>query len=160
MTVRPTTDFAKESLFNILVNRFDLEEVTALDLFAGTGNISYELCSRGAERVVAVDIQFKNTRFIQRTAMDMGMPLQVLKSDVFKYLRTTALTFDLIFADPPYDLGNIADIPKLVFENELLAPDGLLIVEHDERTDLSHLKHFEQLRRYGKVNFSFFSLQD
>ncbi len=156
--VRPTTDFAKEALFNILMHRFDLETIGALDLFTGTGNIAYELASRGVPEVYAVDIAGNAIQFVRKTAMEMGLPIRPLKSDAFRYLKKTGQVFDFIFADPPYDLENISEISNLVFENNLLKENGLLVVEHGHRTDLSRNAYFQEVRSYGKVHFSFFSV--
>lgn len=156
---RPTTDFAKEGLFNILENRFDFEELELLDLCAGTGNISFEWLSRGAKKVVAVDANFNSTRHIKKLAKDFGLinQIHVVKSDVLNFLGKNEQAFDLIFADPPYDLKVHEEIVKLVFERNLLKEDGLLVVEHGKRTDLSQLPHFELSRTYGNVIFSLFN---
>lgn len=157
---RPTTDFAKESLFNILHNvyvDFDAEP-TALDLFAGTGSIGLELVSRGCSRVVSVEKDFKHFQFLQRTARELHDPTwQPVLADVFKYIkRIEGATFDIIFADPPYALENLADIPDLVFEAHLLAPDGIFILEHGKNYSFENDPHFLEHRNYGSVNFSFF----
>lgn len=157
LSARPTTDFAKESLFNILHNSFDMEGLEVLDLFAGTGNIGFEFASRGAAKVTAVDIEWQAHSWIQRTAKELDFPLRSIKSNVFKFLKNKVGSYDIIFADPPYDNEHIAEIPKLVFEKKLLKEGGMLIVEHDEYTDLRKAEHFLEHRKYGKVNFSFFS---
>lgn len=156
LPVRPTTDFAKEGLFNILSNRFDLEGLKVLDLFSGTGHISLEFASRGCKPVVSVDQHFKCVGFLKSMAQEHKFDISPVKSEVFDYLKKTNLKFDLIFADPPYDLKNIPDINTLVFERNLLNDGGILIIEHGSRTDLSALKGFTRLRNYGNVNFSFF----
>jgi len=157
LPVRPTTDLAKESLFNILNNKISFEEKSALDLFAGTGALSYEFASRGCASVISIDSNFKCIQFIKQTAADFEMiSIQALKTDVFKYLKNSKAKFDLIFADPPYDLENIPQISISVFENELLQADGWLIVEHPKTTDLSGQEHFFEHRHYGHVNFSFY----
>lgn len=159
LPVRPTTDMAKEGLFNILNNYVDFSEKTALDLYAGTGNISYEFVSRGCRSVKAVDKDFGCTQFIIKTALQLEMKeLSVIKLDVFRFIDTTKNKYDIIFADPPYKLSNIADIISSVFQNELLNPKGWLIVEHDGKMDFSGLLHFYEHRKYGRVNFSFFNL--
>jgi len=160
LPVRPTTDMAKESLFNILGNFFDFDGKTALDLFAGTGNISYEFVSRGCAVVTAVDKDYGCVNFINETAQKLKMnELNVIKLDVFKYLAISKQKFDIIFADPPYQLSNIHEISDIVFDNQLLNTNGWLIVEHPKEVDLSGSKCFYEHRKYGKVNFSFFNLE-
>ncbi|MGZ3930341.1 MAG: RsmD family RNA methyltransferase [Bacteroidia bacterium] len=159
LVLRPTTDFAKEALFNILNNKLDLENAAALDLFCGTGNISFELASRGAT-VKSVDKNFACIRFISEAAKSMNMPIAVTKSDVFKYLENENGTFDIIFADPPYDLENIEGIHARVMKRNLLKAGGWLIIEHGPKTDLSQCPHFREHRSYGHVNFSFFTITD
>jgi len=131
---RPTTDFAKESLFNVLANRIDFEDCTALDLFAGTGSISIELVSRGCSKVIAVEKDPLHYKFILKTMeavkTDRCFPV---KGDVFKYTANCSMRFDLIFADPPYDLENISEIPDLIFKYDLLAPDGIFVLEHGKK---------------------------
>ncbi len=158
LPVRPTTDRAKESLFNILHNRIPFEETSVLDLFSGTGNILYECISRGVPKAVAVDKHYACTRFIKQTVkqLDTQAETQVFTADVFRFLQKTTERFDLIFADPPYRLSGISHIPELVFQRQLLNPEGILIIEHGKDTDLSTLTHFKELRRYGNVNFSIF----
>ncbi|MCO5259257.1 MAG: 16S rRNA (guanine(966)-N(2))-methyltransferase RsmD [Crocinitomicaceae bacterium] len=156
---RPTTDFAKEGLFNILENRFDFINLDLLDVCAGTGNISFEWLSREAGNVVAVDANYNVTKHIRSLAKDFGMldAIQVIHSDGIKFLEKCDQKFDVIFADPPYEVKFHEQIVQLVNEKKLLKEDGLLIVEHGKRTDLSHLKGFEFARGYGNVVFSFFS---
>lgn len=158
LPVRPTTDFAKEALFNVLNNRIEIADSKVLDLFCGTGNISYEFASRGAKHIVSVDRNYNCFRFVKKTCSDLNMDQVVpLKFDVFDYIKKCKETFDIIFADPPYDLPNIKDIHQLVFESKILSDDGLLIIEHSKETDLTNLEHFLELRKYGNVNFSIFS---
>jgi 16S rRNA (guanine966-N2)-methyltransferase len=158
LPVRPTTDFAKTALFNILNNRIDFEETKVLDLFAGTGSISFEFISRGCAKVVAVDKDFGCIRFIKETIEKLDLAgMQANKADVFGFIKTYSGNFDLIFCDPPYDLDKLPSIPDAVFETNLLAPDGLLIVEHSTRVDFSAHTRFTEQRSYGKVNFSFFA---
>ena len=156
-SARPTTDFAKESLFNILANRMDLEGATALDLFAGTGSISIELVSRGCSNVVSVEKDPAHYSFIckvmETVKTDRCLPI---KGDVFKYIASTSTQFDFIFADPPYQLENLADIPDLVFDNNLLAPDGIFVLEHGSKNNFSAHPRFTDMKRYGSVHFSFF----
>ena len=157
LPVRPTTDFAKEGLFNILTNEFDLEEVDVLDLFSGTGNIAFEFASRGAKKVLCIDQNYPCVSFIKQTRKKLNCnQLTVFKNDVFKYLKHYSQSFDIIFADPPYNLEGIPDIPGLVFKNQLLRENGWLIIEHDKRTNLSDCTNFVVHRKYGNVNFSIF----
>lgn len=156
---RPTTDFAKEGLFNMLENRFDLMDLKLLDLCAGTGNISFEWLSREAGEAIAVDSNFNSVRHIRSLTKSFEMEafIQTIHSDVVKYLEKTTEKFDLIFADPPYEAKFHADIVRLVYERDLLNENGLLIIEHGKRTDLSELPHFELSRGYGNVIFTLFS---
>lgn len=157
LPTRPTTDMAKESLFNILENQIDLEETTALDLFAGTGNISYELVSRGCPHVTAVDENNNCVRFIRETANKLNMSeLSVVKSDVFRFLPMHKAKYDLIFADPPYDCKHYDLLVNLIFENEMLNEDGIFVLEHDRTIDFSTHPNYYDHRKYGKVNFTFF----
>ena len=158
LPVRPTTDMAKESLFNIINNNYYFDEVSVLDIFAGTGNISYEFASRGTEQITCVDQDYGCIKFINKTAEDFDMPIQTIKSDVFKFLEKTSIQSTIIFADPPYnfDQAKFSKIPELVFQNNLLLEDGLLIVEHSKHTDLSNLENFSYSKSYGGNVFSFF----
>ena len=157
LPVRPTTDLAKEALFNILQNQIDFEGIKVLDLFSGTGNISMEFASRGAEQVVSVDRSLHCAHYLKDTARQHGLTgIKVFKDDVFKYLQLETEQFDLVFADPPYDLNQIPEIPKIIFEKKLLAADGLLIVEHQSMQNLSNHPAFVEHRTYGHSSFSFF----
>lgn len=158
LPIRPTTDMAKESLFNILNNLYYFDSITVLDLFSGSGNISYEFASRGTVHITSVDANFGCIKFINETAEDFDMPIQSIKSDVFKFLEKSTSKSTIIFADPPYDypLEKFTKIPELVFQNRLLEDDGLLIVEHSKHTDLSQLDHFKNSKSYGGNMFSFF----
>jgi len=159
LPVRPTTDLAKESLFNILRHKADLEGKVALDLFAGTGSLSYEFASRGCASVLSVDLNYRCIQFIKDTARSFEMQqLQALKMDVFKFIKSTQSTFDIIFADPPYDLPNISEIGPLVWAHGLLNEDGILVIEHPGTIDLSSQTGFLEHRKYGHVNFSLFQL--
>ncbi len=156
---RPTTDFAKESLFNVLNNIVDIEGARVLDLFAGTGSISYEFMSRGAEHVCAVDINGRYLEYIKKNAeMIAGDEniISVRKANVFSFIEKQDLNYDIIFADPPYDLKNISKIPQIIFENEKFNKKSVIILEHSKHTDLSDYEQFTTLKKYGKVNFSFF----
>jgi 16S rRNA (guanine(966)-N(2))-methyltransferase RsmD len=156
LPVRPTTDFAKESLFNVLNNRVDFDELNVLDLFAGIGSISYEFASRGAS-VLAVEINPKCADFIKQTVEHLHIEnFHIMRTDAFAYIAKTRQTFDLIFADPPYDLPTMDLLPSLIFEYNLLNPNGIFILEHSEKQDYSNVPQFLELRKYGKVHFSFF----
>jgi len=158
LPVRPTTDLAKEALFNILVNNFDLTEVTVLDLFAGTGNITYEFSSRGATGVTSIDIDLKCVSFIRQTAKTFGFDAVLsFRSDAFRYLKNCEIQYDIIFCDPPYELPGIEVIPGVVLERNLLKPGGWLVIEHSRDYNFSGIPGFQQQRKYGKVNFSIFT---
>ena len=158
LPVRPTTDMAKEALFNILNNQYYFDEISALDLFAGTGSISYEFASRGTLQVTAVDEDFGCIRFINETANTFEMPIKTIKGDVFKFLEKTSNQFTVIFADPPYafTVEQFSKIVKTVFDNKLLQDDGLLVIEHSKHTDLSILSFYNYSKHYGGSVFSFF----
>ena len=158
LPVRPTTDMAKEALFNILNNLYYFDDISVLDLFSGTGNISYEFASRGTEQITAVDDNYGCIKFINETAEAFEMSISTIKSDVFKFLEKSKQKHDIIFADPPYDFDVelFSKIPELVFQNQLLEDEGLLIVEHSKHTDLSQLKHYSHSKSYGGNTFSFF----
>ncbi len=156
LPVRPTTDLAKESLFNILNNYFFFEAVTVIDLFAGTGNVSLEFASRDAVSVTSVDIHQPCVDFIKKMAGELKYTnLSAVKSDAFQFLEHQKMPVDIIFADPPYNMENIEKIPEMVFSNNLLKPDGWLIIEHSKIHDFSSHEKFYQHRNYGKVNFTF-----
>lgn len=158
LPVRPTTDIAKEGLFNILTNRISFSGKSVLDLFSGTGAISYEFISRGSSPVTSVELNFQCVRFIKSTSDKFHMENhKTIRIDVFRFLKSTKDKFDIIFADPPYDLANIKEISTLVFEQDLLNKNGYLIIEHPREIDFSEQKHFIEHRKYGKVNFSFFN---
>ncbi len=157
LPVRPTTDMAKESLFNILNNYIDFNNTTVLDLFAGTGNISYEFVSRGCPSVTAIDKDFGCVKYISKIAEDLQMTqLTAVRLDVFRFIMTSKNKYDMIFADPPYQLSNISEISDLVFEYELLNPGGWLIIEHPAEINFAESIYFHEHRKYGRVNFSFF----
>lgn len=154
---RPTTDFAKENLFNSLGNYLDWEDVIALDLFGGTGSISFELASRGCQDVTCVEKDFHNYSFIEKTINELGASeIGVYKMDVFKYLSICKNTFNFIFADPPYNLKFLAEVPKQILEKELLKDGGIFVMEHSKDYDFSSLPMFKEKRVYGSVNFSIF----
>jgi len=160
LPVRPTTDMAKEALFNILNNLYYFDDISVLDLFAGTGNISYEFASRGTEQITCVDQDFGCIKFINETAESFEMSIQTIKSDVFKFLENSKIKATIIFADPPYNFAveEFAKIPELVFQNDLLETEGILIIEHSKHTSLSHLPNYSYSKSYGGNMFSFFEL--
>ena len=155
---RPTTDFARENLFNVLENQIDFEETVALDLFAGTGAISFELLSRECKRVVCVEKHPTQYNFITKVQQLLGDDnLQAIRGDVFKFVAACGEQFDFIFADPPYDLPQLESIPSRVLdENCLLRPGGLFVLEHSRNNDFSQHPWFAEHRVYGSVNFTFF----
>lgn len=155
---RPTTDYAKEGLFNILDNRIEMENLEILDLCSGTGNISLEFASREAGNITAVDTNFNCVKFIQNliNEHDLKGEMQVFKSDVRDFLRRTDKQYDLIFADPPYDLTFHDEIVRLVYEKNALKADGIFIIEHGRQTNLSLMPNFVEKRSFGNVHFSFF----
>ena len=158
LRARPTTDFAKENLFNVLDNMVDFEELEVLDLFAGTGSISYEFASRGAREVTSVEINAIHYQFIRETANRFGFgdTIRPVKANVFLYIKSCQRQFDLIFSDAPYDLPHAETVIDLVFENGLLKKNGILIFEHSKNKDFSSHENFSCLRSYGSVQFSFF----
>lgn len=154
---RPTTDFARENLFNVLENRIDFEGAVALDLFAGTGAISFELLSRECSQVVCVESYPVQYNFIRKVMQELGSDaLMPVKGDVFKFLKSCRQQFDFIFADPPYDMPRLDTLPGLVLSAGLLKPDGWLVMEHSRNSDFSQMPEFVERRIYGSVNFSFF----
>ena len=157
LPVRPTTDFAKESLFNIVNNKFDFNDISVLDLFSGTGSISYEFASRGAKDITSVEIEQRCCKFINSTAVSFGFSnIRTIKADVFAFLGFCKIQYDIIFADPPYNMKNITELPDLVFKNNLLKSEGLFILEHSRYLNFTAHPAFSEHRNYGKVNFSFF----
>ena len=157
LRARPTTDFAKENIFNVLGNWIDFEGVEALDLFAGTGSISYELASRGASGVIAVEINTVHYNFIRATVAALGLQaIHPVKANAFLYLKSTERRFDLIFSDAPYDLEGAETVVDTVFERSLLRKGGWLVFEDSGRCDFSAHPHFVQRRSYGSVHFSIF----
>ena len=158
LPVRPTADMQKEALFNILNNYYHFAEVRVLDLFSGTGNISYEFASRGSSSITAVDSHKGCIKYIAQINKELDFSIECIKSDVLKYLKKTGQKFTIIFADPPYKLPytNFEKIHQAVFERELLLENGMLIIEHASQTDLSLLANFKEQRKYGSSVFSFF----
>lgn len=154
---RPTTDFAKENIFNVLMGYMDLEGAIALDLFAGTGSISLELVSRGCTKVVSVEADREHAAFIHKCFEKLGDDSDMLiRGDVFRFVKSCRQQFDFIFADPPYALPRLAELPDLIFEHGLLADGGLLVFEHGKQNDFSAHPFFLEHRAYGSVNFSIF----
>jgi len=154
---RPTTDVAKESLFNILNNDYYFDEINVLDLFAGSGSISFEFASRGTESITSVEKNPIHAKFIEQTAEFFQIEsIIVLNSDAFKFLELTSTKYDVVFADPPYDLENVEKIPDILFEKELLKKDGVFILEHSKRYSFKNHSHFKKEKKYGKVHFTFF----
>jgi 16S rRNA (guanine(966)-N(2))-methyltransferase RsmD len=157
---RPTTDFAKEALFNILQNNFNIENIDVLDLFSGTGSISYEFASRGCKSLISVESNFNHAKYIEKQfELLQFTQAKVFKSDVFRFLNTCKQQFDIIFADPPYDLENIEEIYHSVFRNNLLTNTSYLIIEHSGKNDFSKFPHFYIMKKYGSVHFSFFDFE-
>ncbi|MFT5892553.1 MAG: 16S rRNA (guanine966-N2)-methyltransferase [Dokdonia sp.] len=159
LPTRPTTDMAKEALFNIIRSQFHISSLRVLDLFSGTGNISYEFASRGSQQIVAVDANYHCVQFINKTAEEFEFDtIQTIKSDAFKYLERASGTYDIIFADPPYDMSMelFENIATLVFKNKLLDIDGTLIIEHSKHSKMDHVANYVETRHYGGNAFSFF----
>lgn len=158
IAARPTTDFAKEALFNILQHSIALEGIRVLDLFAGAGGISLEFLSRGAEEVISVEQDRTLFAHLQRTGRELGIDnWHLVKADAFAYLNTDRSRYDVVFADPPFHLPETASLPARVRDAGLLAPDGLLIVEHYKELDLSNDPWFDVCRKYSNIHFSFFT---
>ncbi|PKH68224.1 16S rRNA (guanine(966)-N(2))-methyltransferase RsmD [Flavobacterium sp. ALD4] len=160
LPVRPTTDMSKEALFNVINNHFSFEGLKILDLFAGTGNISYEFASRGSTPITSVDADFGCVKFIKQVAAEYDFNIAATKSDVFKFLERNNASFDIIFADPPYalDQKTFEKIVLMVFEKNTLNDDGMMIIEHSKYTKLDHLINFSFKKTYGGSIFTFFEL--
>ncbi|MBR1766759.1 MAG: 16S rRNA (guanine(966)-N(2))-methyltransferase RsmD [Bacteroidales bacterium] len=160
LPVRPTTDMARESLFNILNNYVDYEDSSVMDLFSGTGAVAVEFISRGVREVTAVDINSACTDYIKSEASRLDIRnLHVVRADVFDLLKRASRKFDIVFADPPYALADLAKLPGLVFERQVLTDDGIFILEHPREYSFEEHPRFWQHRNYGKVNFTFFAMQ-
>ena len=155
---RPTTDYAKEALYNILHHKIDFESTKMLDLFGGTGNHCYEFLSRGSSEVTYIDNYGKCVAFVRKTAKELKVEaeLRIVRSDVFKFLKSTDEKYDFIFADPPYQLKSLSQIPDLIFKNELLNEDGMLVIEHDQNNTFEGHERNIDIRKYGGCMFSFF----
>lgn len=161
ITARPTTDFAKENIFNVIENIEDIEGNDVLDLFAGTGAISLEFLSRGAHSVTAVEMAAIQANFIRSVKEKLNdEALRVIKGDVFKFLSSAKRSYDIIFADPPYDHPRFEEIPALILNSGVIKPGSLVIIEHSASHDFSSLPNFDQHRAYGSVNFSMFRIAD
>ena len=158
LPVRPTTDMAKEGLFNILNNLYYFDNISIIDLFSGTGNISYEFASRGSKNIYAIDANYNCIKYIYNTAKELDLDINTYKSDVYKFLEKTSMKADIIFADPPYDFeaNKFLEIANTVFEKNMLNEEGVLIIEHSKHTDLSNHKNHSYDKRYGGNVFSFF----
>jgi len=158
LPVRPTTDMVKESLFNIINNNFYFENLTVIDLFSGTGNISFEFASRGTQNVYSVDQHFGCVKFVTSTAKELDLEINTYKSDVYKFIEKTPLKADIIFADPPYDFETeqFLKIAYIIFDREILNEGGLLVIEHSKHTDTSTHPNFSYSKKYGGNMFSFF----
>ena len=157
---RPTTDFAKENIFNVLIQYVDFDGATALDLFSGTGSITLELLSRGCQQVVSIELDRDHHRFIcdclKKLEVKGGNAVLPLRGDVFRFVKSCKQQFDFIFADPPYALKELPTLPDLIFERQLLKDDGIFVLEHGKDHDFSQHPHFVEHRQYGSVNFSLF----
>ena len=157
ITARPTTDFAKEGLFNLLNNRIDFEDIDVLDMFAGTGGIGIEFVSRGCNSVISIEQNDKHCAFIRKICTELKISnLSVIRTDCMKFISSCHSSFDMIFADPPYELEQIPLIPDLVFSHKLLKQDGLFVLEHSAKNNFEKHSNFVDHRNYGNVNFSFF----
>lgn len=159
LPARPTTDLAREGLFNILNNYLDFEEITALELFGGTGSVAYELASRGASLVTVIELDTASVNFIKKTAATFGITdkLNIIKGDVFRFLQGNNQSYDLIFADPPYALPAMDSLPEIVFSQQLLKEDGLFVLEHDYRHGYEKHPYFLRAKKYGDTIFTFFT---
>lgn len=156
-TGRPTTDFAREGLFNLLFNRKEIDGAKVLDLYTGSGAVGFEFVSRGAAEVVCVDADMNVVKFIRKKAEEFNTPqIKPFRFDAIGYLQRAGTTFDIIFCDPPFDKENLEEIPNLVFEQKLLKQDGLLILEHEETHSFESHPQFIEERKYGRIKFSFF----
>lgn len=159
ISARPTTDFAKENLFNVLENIIDFEGCDALDLFAGTGAISFEFLSRECRWVTAVEKTNTQQRFIEKVAKELNVNnFTLVRGDALRFIASAPKAFDLVFADPPYNMDGFEDIPRKVLESGLLKPGSVFIIEHSKAHDFSSLPHFREHRSYGSVNFTIFEI--
>lgn len=160
ISARPTTDFARENIFNVLENLTDLEDADCLDLFAGTGAISFEFLSRECHHVTAVEKAATQWRFISQVAQRLNVDnFTLIRGDVFRFVVTCTGKFDIIFADPPYDLPRFGEIPSLILGSKMLREGTIFVIEHSRNYDFSNLPHFLEHRVYGSVNFSIFRIE-
>ena len=161
LPVRPTTDMSKEALFNVLNNHFNFSGLKVLDLFSGTGNISYEFGSRGCDNITSIDGDMGCVNFIKKTAKEFDLNITAIKNDVFKFLEKHKGSYDIIFADPPYGIAQkeFEKLIELVFENDLLDEEGMMIMEHSKHTKLNHMMHYSFQKNYGGSVFSFFEFE-
>jgi 16S rRNA (guanine966-N2)-methyltransferase len=157
---RPTTELAREGLFNMLRNTIDMEGIKTLELFGGTGSITYELASHGAGDLTIIEKDLTSIDFIKKTAKELGIEdiLHIIRGDVFKFLKQSTDQYDLIFADPPYALSNMDEIPSLVFEKNMLLPNGIFVLEHAARNDYQKHPRFQRMKNYGDTVFTFFTI--
>ena len=156
-SARPTTDMAKENLFNVLQNYIDFEAIKALDLFSGTGSISFELASRGCQDITSIEISYSNYQFIKKTALQLGtIAIHPVKTNVFQFLKNNRESFDFIFADPPYDHPQFEEVPAKVLEGKTLAPGSCFVLEHSKFYNFENFPEWIETRNYGSVHFSFF----
>jgi len=161
LRARPTTDFAREGLFNVLNNHFDFESITVLDLFSGTGSISFEFASRGAVAVHLIEKDPKHIDGIKRIIKDLGLTnIKTVHIDMKAFLKICTFKYDIVFADPPYDLPWLKEIPDLVIRSGVVRDEGIFILEHPKRMSFSEHEWFYEQRNYGGVNFSFFRHQE
>ena len=159
ITARPTTDMARENIFNVLENLVDFEGLTALDLFAGTGAVTFEFASRGCSQVVCVEKAKTQYDFIRKVKQQLNTDMVTpMRGDVFRFIASCQQQFDIIFADPPYDLPQLPQVPELILQSAMVKPGTLVVVEHSRANDFAQLPHFMQHRVYGKVNFSIFQI--
>lgn len=157
LPVRPTTDYAKEGLFNVLRNRIDIEECNILDLCAGTGSMSLEFASRGAKKVLAIDQNYSCIKYIKKVAKELGLnAILAQKAELFHFLKQQHNNYDIIFADPPYGIEQTEELPSIIFEESVLAEGGYFILEHGAKYNFEEHPHFSFSKRYGNVNFTFF----
>ena len=157
LPARPTTDFAKEALFNVLSNRIDFEETVVLDLFSGTGNISFEFASRGAKQIVLIEKNFKSCAYIKSEFEKMNFKnVSIYRTNVFDYFKSNQQQFDLIFADPPFQEIDYQELHQLIFNKQILTENGILIIEHQKKVNLSGLSFYAETKNYGNISFSFF----
>jgi 16S rRNA (guanine966-N2)-methyltransferase len=154
---RPTTDFAREALFNIMANHYDFEDIKVLDLFSGTGSISFEFASRGCPDIDLVDSNSRSVQFIAKVAADLDMKgIHPVRMDVFRFIPLCKKQYNVIFADPPYDLKNLQEIPEMVLSHQLLLPGGWFVLEHGKSHNFKTMPQYFDERHYGSVHFTFF----